>query len=121
MLTDQMLLDILSKSKDATAVYDSADLHIRFVNNAMLELWGKDISVKGKKIENVLPELHDQPFFDLLKKVWQTGETFSATNTPASLLIDGELKTSFFDFEYQAILNEEGQTYAILHTSTDVT
>ncbi|PJJ80035.1 PAS domain S-box-containing protein [Mucilaginibacter auburnensis] len=116
-----MLLDILSKSKDATAVYDSADLHIRFVNQSMLALWGKNFSVKGKTIEDALPELHDQPFFDILKKIWQTGETYSATNTPASLMIDGELKTSFFDFEYRAILNEEGQTYAILHTSADVT
>lgn len=121
MLTDQSLLDILSKSKDATAVYDSPNLHIRFVNDAMLKVWGKTKAVIGKTIEEALPELKDQPFFDLLKNVWATCKTFSATDTPASLMINGALKTSFFDFEYRAILNEEGKTYAILHTSTDVT
>ncbi|MEO3402371.1 PAS domain-containing protein [Mucilaginibacter sp. CAU 1740] len=120
MITDQGLLYILSQSKDATAVYDNADLRIRFVNDAMLAIWGKDRSVIGKTFENAIPEVIDQPFKDLLKNVWQTGETFIATNSPASLLINGKLKTSFFDFEYRAIRDPEEKIIAILHTATDV-
>ncbi|MGY3213659.1 PAS domain-containing protein [Mucilaginibacter sp. HD30] len=121
MLTDQDLLHVLSLSKDATAVYCSADLHIGFVNNAMLKIWGKDKSVLGRTFEEAIPEIKGQPFTGMLRKVWNSGETITATATPATLIIDGEAKTSYFDFEYRALLNNAGKTYAILHTATDVT
>jgi PAS domain S-box-containing protein len=120
MLSDQDLLHILSQSRDATAIYDSPDLNIRFVNDMMLRFWGKERDVTGKTLEDALPELEGQPFIGLLKDVWRTGKTYTATDTPATLLIDGKPKTSFFDFEYCALKDHEGKVYAILHTSVDV-
>ena len=120
MLSDRDILDVLAQSEDATAIYDSADLHIRFVNEGMLNLWGKDSDVLGKTLENALPEIKGQPFTDLLKNVWQTGETYRATDTPATLIIGGAPKTSFFDFEFRAISDNSGKTIAILNTATDV-
>ena len=35
-------------------------------------------------------------------------------------MVNGVLKTSFFDFEYRAIRNDKGETVAILHTATDI-
>ena len=121
MLPDGDLLHILSQSKDATAIYDSADLNIRFVNKAMLDIWGKDSAVLGKTFEQALPEIKSQPFASLLKDVWQTGKIYRATDTPATLIVNGELKTSFFDFEFRAIKDETGNTIAILNTANDVT
>lgn len=120
MLSDKNLLFILSHSKDATAVYDTPDLNIRFVNDAMLQLWGKDRTITGKTFEEALPETNDQPFTALLKTVWQTGKAYTATDTPATLQIDGELKTSFFDFDFCPIKNEAGNVYAIVHTAIDI-
>ncbi|HTK19713.1 MAG TPA: PAS domain-containing protein [Mucilaginibacter sp.] len=120
MLPDHDLLHILTQSKDATAVYDSADLHIRFANQVMMNLWGKGDSVLGKTLGDAVPEIVGQPFIDMLKKVWHTGETCTGVDTPATLVIDGVPKTSFFDFEYRAISNNKGETIAILHTATDV-
>ncbi len=120
MLADRDILNVLIQSEDATAIYDSADLHIRFVNEGMLNLWGKDSCVLGKTFEKALPEIKGQPFTSLLKKVWQTGETYKGIDTPATLIIDGAPKTSFFDFEYRAIRDDAGKTIAILHTAKDV-
>lgn len=121
MLPDSDILTILAQSKDATAVYDSPELHIRFVNESMLKIWGKDRSIIGKTLEEALPELKGQPFADLLKNVWKTGKTYNAVDTPATLIIDGQPKTSYFDFEYRAIIGDSGVTWAILHTATDIT
>lgn len=121
MLSDQELIQILTRSKDATAIYDTADLRISFVNDAMLAIWGKDNSIVGKTFEQALPETFEQPFTDLLKQVWQTAQPYTAIDTAATLQVDGQLKTSYFDFEYRPLVNEEGKTYAILHTATDVT
>jgi PAS domain S-box-containing protein len=87
----------------------------------MLNIWGKDLSVLGKAFEEALPEVKSQPFTGLLKKVWKTGRPYNAIDTPATLIIDGIPKTSFFDFEYRAIKDDTGTIIAILHTATDVT
>lgn len=117
----EKLLSVLFHSPNATAVYRGEDIKIISANKAMLDFWGKDRSVIGKDFRSVLPELDDQPFFNMLKNVWDSGETFTAKNYPADLLVDGAFKTFYFDFEYKAILDEEGKTEYILHTAFEVT
>ncbi|WP_123920815.1 hypothetical protein [Chryseobacterium balustinum] len=58
---------------------------------------------------------------EILKKVWDSGQTFVARNFPAVLEVDGILKKSYFDFEYKAVIDAEGKTEYILHTAFEVT
>ena len=120
-LGTESLLEILLQSSDATAIYTGLDLNIQFVNDAMLTIWGKDKSVIGKRFEDGLPEMEGQPFTELLKNVWRTGEIYEAHNTPATLEINGEMIMSYFDFIYKPIFNKEGEIFCILHTAADVT
>ena len=120
-MDSQALFDILLLSNDATAIYSGEALNIQLANEAMLKIWGKDQSVRGMRFEDAIPEMAGQPFTELLKNVWRTGETFSATDMAATLEIDGKLVTSYFDFKYAAIRNANGEMYCILHTATDVT
>ncbi|MBE9583694.1 PAS domain-containing protein [Mucilaginibacter sp. JRF] len=120
-LHDSLLIQVLSSSAYATAIYTSEKLHIGFVNDGMLRIWGKDRGVMGKTFEEAIPEMEGQPFTDLLKQVWHTGVTYTAENTPADLVVDGELQTFYFDFEYRPIKSDTGDVYSILHTAVDVT
>lgn len=119
-LPDHTLLQILSQSSDATTIYGTAELHIHFVNKAMLDLWGKNGDVTGKILEEVLPELEGQPFAAILKEVWNSGKTYAAKDTPANLIKNGKLVRSYFDFEYRPIFDSGNQVIAILHTAKDV-
>ncbi|TCC88076.1 PAS domain S-box protein [Pedobacter frigiditerrae] len=120
-LSNNQLLEILSFSKEAMAIYTTQDIVIEMANDAMLAFWGRDKSIIGLPLETALPELKGQPFIGMLQKVLQTGITDSGLAIPAELLIDGELQTSYFDYEYRAIKNELGETYCIFHTAADVT
>lgn len=120
-ISSDALLSILALSKDATAIYNDIDLHITFANDAMIAIWGKSRSVINKRLADALPELEGQPLIGMLQHVWRTGSTVSNHDTPAMLEVEGRLQTFYFDFEYKALLDEQGQTYAILHTATDVT
>lgn len=117
----ERLLSVLFYSPNATAVYRGEDITILSANQAMLNFWGKDRSVIGKGFRAVLPELDDQPFFGILKNVWDSGETFTAKNYPAVLLTEDGPKKFYFDFEYKAMLDEYGKTEYILHTASEVT
>jgi PAS domain S-box-containing protein len=120
-LSSDDILDILSLSENATAIYTTADVIIQSANEAMLQFWGKDKSVIGSPLEDAVPVLKGQPFIDMLKSVWNTGNTIEGVDAPATLEIDNALQTSYFDFSYRAILNKDGSTRCILHTATDVT
>jgi PAS domain S-box-containing protein len=120
-LSDEQLLDVLRQSNDATAVHVGEDARIQYANNAMLDIWGKGKDVIGKPLDVALPELKGQPFIDMFKRVWNEGITVDGKDTAADLLIDGELKTFYFDFEYRAIKNDDGKTICILHMAKDVT
>lgn len=116
----EKLLSILFKSPNATAVYSGEQITIISANEAMLQFWGKDKSIIGKSFLEALPELAGQPFPDILKKVWLSGETYLAKDYPAVLEIDGVLQSNYFDFEYKAILGDDGKTAFILHTAFEV-
>ena len=120
-LSDDTLLHILYASPNATAIYATPDIIIQMANEAMLVIWGKDKSVIGMPFAEALPEVAEQPFLELLKEVWNSGITYQAKATGATLNLNNQPATHYFDFEYKAIKNNEGQVYGILHTANDVT
>jgi len=120
-LNDREVLDILSLSENATAIYTSADIRIQYANDAMIAFWGKDRSVVGKTFLEAIPELRGQPFNGLLQEVWSTGVTYYGEDTPAELRVDGKLQTFYYTFTYRAIKNAANEVMCILHTAEDVT
>lgn len=118
--SDDKLLEVLQNTQEATAIYTSEDLFIRFANNGMLAIWGKERSVVGKHFEEAIPEIVGQPFTSILQNVWRTGVSYYASDTPADIIVDGELQRFYFDFEYRAMLDENQKTYCIIHTARDV-
>jgi len=115
------VLQIIALSEIATAIYSSEEMTIQAANDAMICLWGKDKSVIGKNMQDALPELDDQPFLEIYRRVLHTGETFKTENFPTTLVVDGRPQQFFFDFMYKAVKNQQGETYCVLNTATDVT
>ena len=121
VLSSNQLLEILSLSKDATAIYTSEDIVIEMANDAMIAFWGKDRSIIGKPLQDAVPELIGQPFINMLKNVLLTGITDKGDAVSAETMKDGKLQTAYYAYEYRAIRDESGTPYCILHTASDVT
>ena len=119
--TAEDLLEIFCHTPIATAIYTSPDLHISFANKKMLSFWDRDEQVLNNTMGNCFPEDYYKPFIAVMKKVWNTGDSYSNTNSPAQITLNGEYGLYYFDFEYKAIKNKEGNTIAIIHSVTDVT
>lgn len=116
----QEILKILAHVPQATAIYDTEHLRIAYANADMLDMWASTDCIVGANLSDCFPEFETQGFVDILKNVWYSGQTYRATDVPASILLNGVPTTFYFDFEYRALLDENGQTCAILHTSTEV-
>jgi len=118
---EHLLLSVLEQSPLATAIYDSADLNIAFANQAMLNTWHADSSIIGRTLSACFPSFEKEGFSSILKNVWKTGISYRAKATPADIVSGKNIIRRYFDFEYKALLDEKGNTYAILHSSWDVT
>lgn len=113
--------DLIKNSDYSTAIYRTDELYVELANDLMLKTWGKDASVIGLKLEDALPELEGQPFIGILKDIFKTGETYTATEDRVDLVVDGKLQSYYFNFSYKPLKNANGEVYAIHNMAVDVT
>jgi PAS domain S-box-containing protein len=91
-------------------------------NQSYLQLIGHR-QVIGKAVREALPELVGQGFFELLERVYRTGEPFVGHALPVRLQLepDGPLVERFVDFVYQPIRDASGAVSGIFVEGSDVT
>lgn len=105
----------------ATALYVGPEIRIQFVNSVMLRFWGKDESVLGKTFLQALPETANQPFYEQLRNVYSSGETYYGREARATLEVNGVLTPRYFNYTYKPLRNAGGEIYGIHHMAVDVT
>ncbi|MEZ0607048.1 ATP-binding protein [Fibrella sp. WM1] len=112
---------LVINSPTATVLFVGPQIVIDSVNQPMLRIWGKDESVMGQPIHEVMPELAGQPFLDLLRRVYDTGESYHQAETRARVVVEGQWQESWFNFAYNPVYAPDGSIYGVLNTATDVT
>jgi len=112
---------LIEEAPVATAFFTGREMNVDIVNERMLKIWGKDKSIQGNPLVVAVPELLGQQFLDILDNVFTTGITYVDTDTEAQLMVDGALRTYYFDFTYKPIRDEKGEIYGIISMVVDVT
>jgi len=112
---------LIEESEMPIGLYVGENLVIEVANKAILKAWGKDNEVIGMELAKALPELHGQPFLEILKEVIQTGVAYEAKEDKVQLINNGVLKTFYFDFVYKPLKNSDGTVWGVLNNATDVT
>jgi PAS domain S-box-containing protein len=98
------------------------DLTIALANAPVLRAWQKDESILGKPLLDVVPELREQKFPEILRRVYESGEAYIASAIPAEYFNGGdELKTYYYNLSYQPMRDASGRIYGVLSTAVDVT
>lgn len=105
----------------AISIFKNSDNFIALANDRMLELWGKNSSIIGRPVQEVMPELQEQGFTELLDRVRETGEPLYTLETIVALPRQGKEKTLYINFVYQPY-HEIGQKISgVIMIATDVT
>ncbi|MBD2755910.1 PAS domain S-box protein [Spirosoma sp. BT704] len=119
--SEQRFRTLILEAPVAISLFTGRDMVVELPNEKMLKFWGKDKTAEGKPLREAVPELVGQPFLQILDTVFTTGIEHSEQEAPASLFVDGTLKTYYFNFTYKPLRNAEGEVYAVLDMATDVT
>lgn len=114
------LITLFSQAPVALAMLMGEEQTVEVANSKILELWGKDNSVIGLPILGALPEIQDQEFPSILKKVYETGIPFKGDGVLAKLVRNGVITDCYFDFVYSPI-RDCNQITGISVVATEVT
>lgn len=77
----------------------------------------------GRPLLDAVPEIAGQPIWDILREVYRSGKTYEGHNLliPLARIDSGPVEDRYFDFIYQARLNQDHQVDGILVFVYEVT
>ena len=117
----KLLKDIVDNTPLPIAVYRGPDLKVELANPAMILTWGKGEGVIGKKYLDILPEIQNQQIFDQALNVLKTGIAFHAKDKKVDLVINGKIKSHYFNYSFIPLADAKGNIYGVMNTGADVT
>jgi PAS domain S-box-containing protein len=112
---------MLMKSPFAFAVLKGKNMVITLANDSVKEMWGKGKNLEGKSLLEVLPEIKDSEFPDLLDKVYTTGTPFCGDEVLCPVFRNGKLEDVYFNFVYQPYLEADETISGISIIAYEVT
>jgi PAS domain S-box-containing protein len=116
------LLRLFEQAPSFMAVLRGPGHIFELANNAYFQLVGHRDLV-GKPARQVLPEVEGQGFFDLLDRVYTTGEPFIGRGMKVVVQrqVDGPPQDAFVDFVYQPLMGPDGKVTGIFAQGHDIT
>ncbi len=117
----QEVRSLIESAPFPIGVYTGKEMRIKLANQSILDAWGKGNDVIGKLFRDVLPELEDQAIYQKLDQVYLSGIPFHAKNQKVDLLVDGNLRSFYFNYSFVPLFNKDGEVYGVMNTAAEVT
>lgn len=116
------LAEIFQHAPSFMCILLGKDYVVERANDRYLHLVGQRDPV-GRSLREALPELEGQGFFEMLDRVFITGEAAAGSSTPLRLRRAGDaaVEEHFIDFVCQAQCDAAGATMSIFMQGIDVT
>ena len=113
---------LMDQAPVALGFFEGPELRITAANQQMCTIWGYPASqLLHRPFIEAVPELQGQGFDDLLRQVMATETPVTGTETPAQMLRDGQLTTTYYDFVYKPFYDAAGQVQGVIDVAVEVT
>jgi PAS domain S-box-containing protein len=120
--TEKSFRNTILKAPVAMCILVGPEHVVELANDRIMELWGKrPDEMLGRPMFEGLSEARDQGFEQLLGHVYATGESYAAQDVPVTLPRDGQIKTVYVTFVFEAYREANGAISGILAVAMDVT
>jgi len=117
---DENLRNIIHHAPVAMFIFRGSNLVIETANALALEMIERSDSVVGKPLLEVLPELNEQPAYEVFQSVYRTGIPQYGLEVLVPLERHGTIEERYFNFAYTP-LREKGQVVGVMDVATEVT
>jgi len=121
-ITEESIRALVAYAPVAMAVFRGRDYIVDFVNEKVLEKWGKSYDeILNKPLFEAMPGLKGQGFEVIFDHIYKSGEKFVAEEFPVKFYRNGSEETDYRNLVYEPIRDREGNIYAIASVGIDVT
>ena len=119
--TSKRYYTMLMESPFAFCIIKGKDMVITHANDLIKEFWGKGKDVEGKTLLEVLPEIKDQPFPEMIEKVYTTGIPVYANEILGKVTYNGQLKHKYFNVVFQPYYEADNSISGVTQIAYEVT
>lgn len=103
-------------------IFRGKELITEIANGRALSLWGRtEEEILNRSILEALPELRSQGIDKILADVYHSGKTYVAREMPVQILRNGKLETSYINFSYEPLYDNNDAVNGIMAVGMDVT
>ena len=113
--------EMFMNSPFAFSIMKGKEMKITLANKLIKEFWGKGNNVEGKTLLEVLPELINQPFPDMIDSVYRTGVPVYANEMLAKLNRNGKMEDRYFNIVYEPLLEANKTISGVITIAHEVT
>jgi PAS domain S-box-containing protein len=114
------LLTLLNQVPATVNFFRGPDMVFEFAHPKTLEAMGwRDLL--GRPLLVAAPEFRDQPYFELLRRVYESGEPIEQQEVPAWLEVDGNRVETYSNSVYLPVRNASGAVEGVMTFDIDVT
>ena len=122
LAAQEQLQAVFELAPVAIGVFSGPSYVVDVCNPGMQAIWGRTAAqALNRSLFEVLPEIREQGFKELLDEVVATGVPYLAHETPLQMLHDGQPTTVYVNFVYHPLRDAQGTITAIAAVATDVT
>ena len=119
--SEAKLRSVIASAPAAMGLFVGRDLVVEMPNQAFIDIVGKGPDIAGLPLREVMPELENQPFLQILDDVYTSGIMYQSFGTQVNIVRHGVMTYNYYNITYTPILDSEGKVYAILDIAIDVT
>ena len=119
--SEKRFSNILSQSLMAIAILKGPEMIVNFANEPIIAIWGKGPNVIGKPLIEVLPEIKDQVFPQLLMDVYNTGIHFVSNEIKCIINRNHRDEECYFNLIYQPYRDIDDTITGITIIATETT
>jgi PAS domain S-box-containing protein len=114
------LHDVFMNAPAIIAIHRGPEHVYAFSNHVNTQLLGGR-ELLGKPVRQAQPEIAGQGFYELLDRVYQTGEPYSGQEAAATVGDPRNPRVGYFNFVYQPMLGPKGRPEGVLVFGFEVT
>jgi len=117
----QAIFNFFRQASGIFCVLKGPDYVFELANPSFLHFVGQRELIE-KTMREVLPELQEQGFFEILDRVYTSKISYSNAEMPLSFTqADGTIKETYANFTFQPVLNPGGDVLGIILSGYDIT
>ncbi|HYH14991.1 MAG TPA: PAS domain S-box protein [Flavisolibacter sp.] len=114
--------NVIEQAPTPILILKGEEMILEVANQALFDIWNVGSDAIGKKYLDILPEMKEQGFMELLLKVYHSGQPYYGYEVPAIFHRSNGCKDSvYFNFVYYPYREADGRISGVLVLATDVT